>query len=259
MLFFCPLALSRLDQKAIPLPAERRDVVEECPQMAAIPREPGFWCCDFLSERLVEERVWRAPGGEANVVPKTSDFPPKVPKEYSHVLLPNRSTMPSRTAACEADLSSTAAVLNYAAFFSHLRTTKQVVMPHMVSISDGVVLSLYLAPVSISSEARAGVPGDFAISMDMGSMSRGGYHFGREPVVTIANVLKLRCVGGVPAVLRVCGSCLRDGVGCGGRRMEGDKQSGREGGGEGGKGGEQEKGGSDETETKRGCLASTIV
>ena len=75
----------------------------------------------------------------------------------------------------------------------------------MVSICDGVVLSLYLAPVTISSELRADVPGDFAVSMDMGSMSKGGYHFAREPVVTIANVLKLRCVvGAALARVRCC-------------------------------------------------------
>lgn len=77
--------------------------------------------------------------------------------------------------------------------------TKQVMMPNMVSISsmsDGVVLSIYLAPVSISGDARADVPGDFAVCTSMGSLSRGSFNFARVPVVSIANVLKLRCGAG---------------------------------------------------------------
>lgn len=81
-------------------------------------------------------------------------------------------------------------------FFKHKRETKkQVMMPPMVSIGDGAVsLSLYLAPVTISSEARADVPGDFAVSTDVGSMSKGGYTFSRAPTVTIANILNMRFV-----------------------------------------------------------------
>ncbi|CAN0185278.1 unnamed protein product [Pylaiella littoralis] len=71
---------------------------------------------------------------------------------------------------------------------------ERVMMPNMISICDGVVLSLYLAPISIFSERRADVAGDFGINADMGDMSRGGYHFARMPIVNIANVLKLRAL-----------------------------------------------------------------
>ncbi|CAN0046898.1 unnamed protein product, partial [Ectocarpus sp. 12 AP-2014] len=71
---------------------------------------------------------------------------------------------------------------------------KRVMMPNMISICDGVVLSLYLAPISIFSERREDVPGDLKIDESMGNMSRGGYHFARMPSVTIANVLKLRAL-----------------------------------------------------------------
>ncbi|CAM9744237.1 unnamed protein product, partial [Hapterophycus canaliculatus] len=71
---------------------------------------------------------------------------------------------------------------------------ERVMMPNMVSICDGVVLSLYLAPISIYSERRPDVPGDFAVDEEMGNMSRGGYHFARMPAVTIENILKLRAL-----------------------------------------------------------------
>ena len=69
----------------------------------------------------------------------------------------------------------------------------QVMMPNMVSVArDAVFLSLYVAPVSLTSKAREGVPGDFAVEQDTAELTTSGHHFARLSPVTIDNILKLR-------------------------------------------------------------------